>query len=81
MLKRYLLYPLSLLLIRRLAGYDSRYRRGKAFPINNRVLRAILMDRHRLFEPTPARSAISRNHRAPLPPAPLDIPPRLCYND
>ena len=53
MLEWDLLFPLSLLLIRWLAGYDSRCQRGKAFPIGNRVLRAVLLDRHRLFEHVP----------------------------
>ena len=46
----YLLFILSVLLIRTLAGYDSRFKKEKYFTVKNKLLRVILLDSGSLFE-------------------------------
>ena len=40
----YLIFALSIFFVRLLAGYDSRYQKGKYISINNTVLRIVLLD-------------------------------------
>ena len=40
----YLIFALSIFSVRLLAGYDSRYQKGKYISINNTVLRIVLLD-------------------------------------
>ena len=44
MIMIYLLFAMSIFMIRILAGYDSRYQNGKYVSVNNKVLSKILLD-------------------------------------
>ena len=48
----YLIFALSIFFVRLLAGYDSRYQKGKYISINNTVLRIVLLDSMSIYERT-----------------------------
>ena len=46
----YLVFALSIFFVRLLAGYDSRYQKGKYMSIKNAVLSAVLLDSMSIYE-------------------------------
>ena len=55
MVSAYLIFIISFIMIRFIAGYDSRFQKGRCLTVNNPVIRAILMDRMSFFERTNRR--------------------------
>ena len=52
MIMVYLLFAMSIFMIRILAGYDSRYQNGKYVPVKNTVLSKILLDSMSIYSRT-----------------------------
>ena len=52
MIMIYLLFAMSIFMIRILAGYDSRYQNGKYVSVNNKVLSKILLDSMSIYSRT-----------------------------
>ena len=52
MIMVYLLFAMSIFMIRILAGYDSRYQNGKYVSVNNTVLSKILLDSMSIYSRT-----------------------------
>ena len=55
MVSAYIIFILSLIMIRLFAGYDSRFQKGHYVTVKNPVIRAILTDRTSFFERTNRR--------------------------
>lgn len=55
MVSAYIIFILSLIMIRFFAGYDSRFQKGRYVTVKNPVIRAILTDRTSFFERTNRR--------------------------
>ena len=52
MVMLYLIFALSILFVRLLAGYDSRYQKGKYISIKNTVLSVVLLDNMSIYGKT-----------------------------
>ena len=52
MIMIYLLFAMSIFIIRILAGYDSRYQNGKYLSVKNTVLSKILLDSMSIYSRT-----------------------------